>query len=198
VAIERQHNERFPAEQSKQPPSSGSHIRKQPIPQRKPGRDQRYLAGERLHGTTSVAGVGYQVVLQMQSLLGNSWVTRALKQRDRATSLQQIQRVQDGAPQLTNDQLAAGASLPDRGGLTLAGRALQKHGNRPGSAFQRAQGNAAAINAAAQAVVDEILNTGIRAARHHARFGEIIEVHAPDGRGLRFDSTGKLIGFLEP
>lgn len=34
--------------------------------------------------------------------------------------------------------------------------------------------------------------------RHHARFGEVIEIRSPDGRGLRFDSDGRFIGFLEP
>ena len=31
--------------------------------------------------------------------------------------------------------------MQDRGGLTKAGRALEKHGNRPGSPFPKASGN---------------------------------------------------------
>ena len=30
------------------------------------------------------------------------------------------------------------------------------------------------------------------------RFGEVIDVKAPDGKGLRFAKDGKFIGFLEP
>ncbi len=101
-------------------------------------------------------------------------------------------------PTLSVNDLSRGAQLPDRGGLTLAGRALQKHGSRPHSAFPRARGSVEEINRAGQQIVDEILATGTRTTRHHARFGEVIEVKSPDGRGLRFDSTGRLIGFLEP
>jgi hypothetical protein len=48
-------------------------------------------------------------------------------------------------PTATPRMLNAGAN-PDRGGLTQAGRALQKHGSRPGSVFPPATGNPAAIN----------------------------------------------------
>lgn len=34
--------------------------------------------------------------------------------------------------------------------------------------------------------------------RHHARFGDVIEVRAPDGRGVRYDADGNFIGLLEP
>jgi filamentous hemagglutinin len=30
------------------------------------------------------------------------------------------------------------------------------------------------------------------------RFGVVTDIVAPDGRGIRYDSTGKFIGFLEP
>jgi len=30
------------------------------------------------------------------------------------------------------------------------------------------------------------------------RFGKVMDVIAPDGRGLRYDSNGKCIGLLEP
>ncbi|KOY60302.1 hypothetical protein [Photorhabdus heterorhabditis] len=42
--------------------------------------------------------------------------------------------------------------------LTLAGRALQKHGSRPGSIFPEAKGNPSAINEQGQKIVDSILN----------------------------------------
>ena len=57
------------------------------------------------------------------------------------------------------------------------------------------------INASAQDVVDEILtNPGsIQNVNNTGRFGQVIDVIAPDGRGIRFSADGKkLIGFLEP
>ncbi|MCC8457291.1 hypothetical protein [Photorhabdus aegyptia] len=48
------------------------------------------------------------------------------------------------------DELSNGAKYTDpaskKGDLTLAGRALQKHGSRPGSIFPEAKGNPSAIN----------------------------------------------------
>jgi hypothetical protein len=96
-------------------------------------------------------------------------------------------------------ELSVGAALPDKGGLTLGGRALQKHGARAGSSFPNPKGSPASINAQAKAIVDGILNdpSAVTSARRHARFGDIIEVKLPDGRGLRFSPDSKLIGFLE-
>jgi hypothetical protein len=101
---------------------------------------------------------------------------------------------------LSVDDLSRAAAAPDRGGLTAAGRALQKHGGRDGSAFPAARGNPNQINGAGQKIVDDILtNPGsTTTTRHHARFGDVIEIRAPDGRGLRYDADGKFIGFLEP
>lgn len=98
------------------------------------------------------------------------------------------------------DDLSRAAGAADRGGLTAAGRALQKHGGRPGSAFPAARGNPAQINQAGQGIVDDILaNPGsTTTTRHHARFGDVIEIRAPDGRGVRYDANGRFIGLLEP
>jgi len=103
-----------------------------------------------------------------------------------------------GAPSLDDLSTAAGAA--DRGGLTVAGRALQKHGGRSGSAFPPARGTPAQINKAGQNVVDDILTSpgSTTTTRHTGRFGEVTEVRAPDGRAIRFDSDGNFIGFLEP
>jgi hypothetical protein len=98
------------------------------------------------------------------------------------------------------DDLARAATAIDRGGLTAAGRALQKHGGREGSAFPAAKGNPLSINQQGQNIVDEILgNRGSTTViRNHPRFGQVTEVRAPDGRGLRYGPDGKFIGFLEP
>jgi hypothetical protein len=94
------------------------------------------------------------------------------------------------------EQLSRAAAAPDRGGLTKAGRALQKHGDRPGSAFPQTKGGPGALNPAGQKIVDEILkNPG--SIRQANRFGGV-DVMAPDGRGVRFDGSGQMMGFLEP
>ncbi|WP_157221515.1 hypothetical protein [Herbaspirillum sp. YR522] len=98
------------------------------------------------------------------------------------------------------DDLAQAATAADKGDLSVAGRALQKHGNRDGSAFPNAKGNPADVNEQAQQVVNEILNdpATIATQRNTGRFGQVTDIVAPDGRGLRYDANGKLIGFLEP
>ena len=83
------------------------------------------------------------------------------------------------------------------GQLTRAGRALQKHGSRKGSAFPVARGNPAQINQQGQQVLDEILGTSGSVGRSAKRFGGI-DVIAPGGRGARFDAEGVFRGFLEP
>ncbi len=54
------------------------------------------------------------------------------------------------------------------------------------------------INQTAQDIVRDILtNPGsTTTSRHHARLGEVTEIRAPDGRGVRFDANGNFIGFL--
>jgi filamentous hemagglutinin len=77
---------------------------------------------------------------------------------------------------------------------------LHKHGNRPGSAFPQPKGSPSDINKAGQAIVDDILthpDSTIEMA-DSSRFGQVREVRAPDGRGLRYDTNNILIGFLEP
>jgi uncharacterized protein RhaS with RHS repeats len=98
------------------------------------------------------------------------------------------------------DDLSRAASVLDRNGLTVAGRNLQSHGVRPGSGFPRVSGHAN-INRAAQDIVDDILTTPgtSTVTRHHARFNDIVtEIRAPNGRGVRYSSDGRFLGFLEP
>ncbi len=96
--------------------------------------------------------------------------------------------------------LKAGRAL-DKGGLTVVGRALQKHGSRTGSIFPKTIGNAAAINTQGENVLKGIL-TNSRATtvtRHHGRFGNIMDIQIPGGQGARFSADGKtFIHFLEP
>lgn len=92
------------------------------------------------------------------------------------------------------EELSAAGQALDRNGLTVAGRALQKHGDR-GGAFVASPGNLAARNAQGQRALDDILDsyTTVQYKR-----GEVW-VRDPTGKGAKFEgTTGKLIGFLEP
>jgi hypothetical protein len=97
--------------------------------------------------------------------------------------------------------LSSAAGQMDKGGaLTKAGRALQKHAVRPGSAFPLPKGNEGVFNSQGQQIVDDILNNPASTftKRSTGRFGEVIDVIAPDGRGIRYTSNGEFVGFLEP
>ncbi len=102
------------------------------------------------------------------------------------------------------DELSNGAKYTDpaskKGDLTLAGRALQKHGSRPGSIFPEAKGNPSAINEQGQKIVDSILNDPNKKViqSNTGRYGQVTDVISSNGRGLRYDAQGRLIGFLEP
>jgi hypothetical protein len=97
------------------------------------------------------------------------------------------------------DLLNAGNAM-DQGGLTGAGRALAKHGGRPGSLFPKAMGNPAAINVQGEAILNSILNdaNATSVIRHHVRFGNMLEIKTASGMGARFSADGtKFIGFIE-
>lgn len=93
------------------------------------------------------------------------------------------------------DPMQAGLA-PDRGGLTKAGRALQKHGGREGSVFPKPKGNPDAINEQGAAELRKIVsnpNTVVQPNRHGG-----MNYIAPDGRGAAFYPDGSFRGFLEP
>ncbi|WP_087038781.1 hemagglutinin repeat-containing protein [Caballeronia arvi] len=102
------------------------------------------------------------------------------------------------------NDLSDAAKMPDSsdrsGELSAAGRGLQKHGSREDSAFPPAKGNPAAINEQGQKIVNEILNDPGRTVEqsNRGRYGDVIDVRASDGRGVRYGADGKFIGFLEP
>lgn len=151
--------------------------------------------------TLSVTGMMLGVMLP-GSGYGAVAKAAAKKADDVVDGIRAAQRADDGirAATRTVDELSQAAGTVDKSGLSSAGRALQKHGGREGSAFPAVKGSKEAINKQAQNVVDEILTNpkSTQTSRHHARFGQVLEIKSPDGRGLRYDSSGKLIGFLEP
>jgi len=97
-------------------------------------------------------------------------------------------------------ELSRSAGVIDKGSLTKAGRALQKHGDRIGSIFPKATGEAVAKNAQGQSIVDSILKDPKKTVllQNTGRFGQVIDIMSAEGKGLRYDSNGNLIGFLEP
>ena len=100
----------------------------------------------------------------------------------------------------TAERLWQAAQAPHDARYTVAGRALHKHGSRPGSAFPPPSGPPAVINARAEAIVRQIL-TDPRGSVHtytHPRHGRIIDIVGSDGRGVRFSTSGDFITFLEP
>jgi RHS repeat-associated protein len=110
-------------------------------------------------------------------------------------SLQKIVQIK------SSGNLTQAGKAADKGGLTVAGRALQKHGSREGSTFPKATGNQSDINNQAEIVLSNIINhpDATFTVRHHARFGEILDIKIPGGQGARFTGDGKtFIGFIEP
>ncbi|GGX72906.1 RHS repeat domain-containing protein [Saccharospirillum salsuginis] len=97
------------------------------------------------------------------------------------------------------DDLSSAASQAiNKEGLTAAARALTKHasGQRSSGSFPKLTGGIAEQNKAAREIVDEILGNSQSSFTNLSRGG--LEVRAPDGRGLRYNSDGKLSGFLDP
>jgi RHS repeat-associated protein len=105
-----------------------------------------------------------------------------------------------GGVNLDLDVLSKIGQTLDRKGLTKAGRALQKHGGRPGTVFPKPNGNIKRINQHGQDIVDNILThpDGVVHFRTHKQFGEIIDIKVPNTGGVRFTKSGEMIGFLEP
>jgi filamentous hemagglutinin len=100
-----------------------------------------------------------------------------------------------GAPALDDLSQAAGAA--DKNGLTKAGRALQKHSDRPGSAFNNPGSKTpGSLNPAGQNVVDDILTTPGSQMKPNRLGGW--DVVAPDGRGVRYNPDGSFYSLLEP
>jgi hypothetical protein len=100
------------------------------------------------------------------------------------------------------DDFSRAAAVPDRGGLTVAGRSLTKHGigaRLRNSFFPPARGTPATINRQAQDIVDDILtHPGTQVINsHRGRFGDTIEHIAPDGRGVVFGTNGRFLFFRE-
>jgi hypothetical protein len=96
--------------------------------------------------------------------------------------------------------LSKAEQVLDRGGLTKAGRALDKHGGRSESMFPRAIGNPNNKNAQGQFVLDNILThpNSIIKQRLSKNYGNVIDIQIPLSQGVRYSIDGTFIMFLEP
>lgn len=97
-------------------------------------------------------------------------------------------------------ELTDAGKVIDRGGFTKAGRGLTKHGYREGSVFPKPLGNPAQVNEQGQKMLESILNHPEKKVvyKNTSSFGEVMDIHAPGIGGARFNSSGEMIGFLEP
>ncbi|MGL4590088.1 MAG: hypothetical protein ACRCUP_07615, partial [Mycoplasmatales bacterium] len=93
----------------------------------------------------------------------------------------------------------------DKGGLTRAGRALQKHGNRVGSVYPKPTGNESKLNGDGLEIVKKILNNPnattrvVEGSNTTNRYGgPVTDIQSPGGMGIRIDQYGNFIGLLEP
>jgi RHS repeat-associated protein len=134
-------------------------------------------------GLTSRLGLSpSDMLMALGPLAGEARLARASKCPTKASALDRM--------------LEAGKTI-DKGDLTKAGRALQKHGSRPGSVFPSAEGNPAAINLQGQQVLQDILSSPNQVIEPN-RFGGRDVFDVTTGRGVRYDANGNLMGFLEP
>ncbi|WP_458409424.1 RHS repeat domain-containing protein [Bacteroides congonensis] len=102
--------------------------------------------------------------------------------------------------------LKAGRAMT-KGGLTVVGRALKKHGDRSGSAFPKAIGNPAAINQQGETLlktilehpnVQRVVNDATQTLKVNRYGANSVDYKIPGGIGARFSSDGNFITFLEP
>jgi hypothetical protein len=94
------------------------------------------------------------------------------------------------------DKLSKAGQVMDRSGLTKAGRALDKHGGRPGSVFPKAVGNPASKNAQGQFHLNDILTDPKGAFINDFERGGF-KFYSRDGRGAYFRNDGTLRGLIE-
>jgi len=94
-------------------------------------------------------------------------------------------------------------TLPDKGGLSKAGRALQKKTDRIGSVFPKPEGTPYEVSLQGQKVLDEILNHPNKVIIRDTtkkRYGDVFDIKIGNekGMGVRFKTNGEFVGFLEP
>lgn len=136
---------------------------------------------------------------------GSAWVeknvfskffnSKARQQATRQEFLETLERrILQTRDTIDVNALSKSGKFVDRNRLTIAGRALDKHGNRPGSPFSKGLGNQQARNLQGQHELDEILTHPDHEILYKKN-GDF-EIYAPDGRGAYFKKQGIFRGFI--
>ncbi len=139
---------------------------------------------------------------QPKGLLGRN--IKSLKNINRSNNHQFITWVESGQTKTASiGEMSHSGTLHDRGGLSKAGRALDKHGRRIDTVFPKATGNIHEKNMQGQRLLDEILNHPQKIIffkeLKRANNKIVLDVFITGKHGARFSKDGKtLIGFLEP
>ncbi|WP_316355853.1 hypothetical protein [Candidatus Neptunichlamydia sp. REUL1] len=128
----------------------------------------------------------------------------AAKGVNRSNNYQFVTWVEKGETKAVSiGEMSHSGTFHDRGGLSQAGRALQKKTDRLGSVFPKPSGNIHEVNMHGQKVLDEILNHPDKVIIRDTakkRYGTVFDIRVGNekGKGVRFTTEGKFIGFLEP
>ncbi len=93
------------------------------------------------------------------------------------------------------NKLAKTGEVIDRGSLTKAGRALQKHGGRPESVFPKPTGPPGQVNEEGQLILKQILSDPKKEFIKTADGG--LKIYSSNGRGASFKNDGTFKGFVE-
>lgn len=93
-----------------------------------------------------------------------------------------------------NQALINAGKRYDRNGMSVAGRAAQKHGSRPTN-YPRPANTAAGKNQQGQDLLEQIILSNSRRTRPN-RYGGTDYFDNVSGRGARYDGNGNFIGFL--
>jgi RHS repeat-associated protein len=141
-------------------------------------------------GPEAVAGKGARLMASAAKKLSEK-IASALEQGAEKGVEEGVEAAARG-----NSALNRAGQVLDRGGLTKAGRALEKHGSRSGSVFPKATGDVAAKNAQGQGVLNDILGNISKTSAN--KFGGSDYYGGKLGGGGRFDASGNFMGFLEP
>ena len=129
---------------------------------------------------------------------------QTFKQVNRSKNYQVVIWSENGAVRTAPiGEMSHAGTFHDRGGISKAGRALDKHGQRIDTVFPKAVGSIHEKNIQGQKVLDEILNHPDKKIcfkkMRSLKYQDCIDIKLPDGRGARFSRDGKeFITFLEP
>ncbi|MCB1072606.1 MAG: hypothetical protein KDK96_05830 [Chlamydiia bacterium] len=129
---------------------------------------------------------------------------QASKSINRSNNHQFVTWIERGQTRTTSlGDMSHAGTFHDRGGLTKAGRSLEKKAGRIDSVFPKPSGNVHEVNMQGQRILDEILNHPDKQVFFKKvktqNYRECIDIRLPDGRGARFTKDGReMIGFLEP